>query len=116
MTATISNRRAEESDTANIGRLISQIQREGFGIPIALEDQPDLADIDKFYRTGVSDFWVAETSGRIIGLTKIFLGTTAEFLAAHRFYEKNGFSLIDANDLPERFPRMAVDTRFYQFG
>jgi RimJ/RimL family protein N-acetyltransferase len=41
------------------------------------------------------------------------LGTTAAFLAAHRFYEKSGFRLVDEADLPETFPRMAVDTRFY---
>jgi len=29
------------------------------------------------------------------GFWAIFLGTTPEFLTAHRFYEKNGFSLID---------------------
>ena len=50
---------------------------------------------------------------RAQGLADIFLGTTAQFLAAHRFYEKNGFAAIDPTALPERFPRMAVDTRFY---
>jgi N-acetylglutamate synthase-like GNAT family acetyltransferase len=48
------------------------------------------------------------------GLAQIYLGTTARFLAAHRFYEKNGFALVDADDLPPDFPRMAVDTRFYE--
>ncbi|PIJ50309.1 GNAT family N-acetyltransferase [Erwinia sp. OLTSP20] len=43
----------------------------------------------------------------------VYLGTTAAFLAAHRFYEKHGFSLIDGDDLPVAFPRMAVDSRFY---
>lgn len=47
------------------------------------------------------------------GVTDIYLGTTAQFLAAHRFYEKHGFSPIDASTLPAAFPRMAVDTRFY---
>lgn len=47
-------------------------------------------------------------------VTDIYLGTTAAFLAAHRFYEKNGFDLIDEADLPDAFPRMAVDTRFYR--
>ena len=51
---------------------------------------------------------------RMAGLKDIYLGTTAEFLAAHRFYEKHGFELIEAADLPESFPRMAVDTRFYR--
>lgn len=47
-------------------------------------------------------------------LTDIYLGTTARFLAAHRFYEKNGFTLVEPDHLPDSFPRMAVDTRFYR--
>lgn len=43
----------------------------------------------------------------------IFLGTTEKFLAAHRFYEKNGFTLVERQTLPGAFPVMAVDTRFY---
>ena len=34
----------------------------------------------------------------------------------HRFYEKNGFQLIDPDTLPARFPKMKVDTRFYRLG
>lgn len=44
---------------------------------------------------------------------QIYLGTTAKFLAAHRFYEKNGFRLIEKTELPPAFPVMVVDTRFY---
>ena len=51
---------------------------------------------------------------RTAGLREIVLGTTEKFLAAHRFYEKQGFVPIPADALPERFPRMAVDTRFYR--
>ena len=47
------------------------------------------------------------------GVRRIYLGTTAKFLAAHRFYEKHGFELIDQQDLPDSFPLMMVDTRFY---
>lgn len=47
-------------------------------------------------------------------LREIFLGTTAVMPAAHRFYEKNGFELIEDAQLPPAFPRMAVDTRFYR--
>jgi hypothetical protein len=35
-------------------------------------------------------------------------------VAAHRFYERNGFVQIPAADLPEAFPLMGVDTRFYR--
>lgn len=53
-----------------------------------------------------------ETSKRR-GVKRIYLGTTERFLAAHRFYEKHGFELIEQQDLPARFPLMVVDTRFY---
>lgn len=44
---------------------------------------------------------------------EIFLGTTAQFLAAHRFYEKNGFREVARTSLPSAFPIMQVDTKFY---
>jgi N-acetylglutamate synthase-like GNAT family acetyltransferase len=47
-------------------------------------------------------------------LSTVYLGTTDKFLAAHRFYEKNGFELIDPESLPASFPRMKVDSRFYR--
>jgi N-acetylglutamate synthase-like GNAT family acetyltransferase len=48
-------------------------------------------------------------------LKDIFLGTTSKFLAAHRFYEKNGFSEIDKQTLPATFPIMAIDSKFYHY-
>ena len=48
------------------------------------------------------------------GLKQIYLGTTDKFLAAHRFYEKNGFSEIGRSELPAAFPVMAVDSKFYR--
>lgn len=48
------------------------------------------------------------------GIHDIYLGTTDKFLAAHRFYEKNGFIKIDKKTLPDAFPIMKVDTRFYK--
>ena len=47
-------------------------------------------------------------------LTDIWLGTTDKFVAAHRFYEKNGFRDVSANSLPPAFPLMSVDTKFYR--
>lgn len=57
------------------------------------------------------DRLLAEARDR--GVTQIWLGTTERFLAAHRFYEKNGFGLVAPENLPASFPRMAVDSRFY---
>lgn len=153
------------ADRDVVAALIVPIQREEFGIPITLADQPDLADVAGFYRRGVGEFWVAtpvEAPERVVGtialidigngigvirkmfvasgyrgpewkvarrllahlidharahgLTRLVLGTTDKFLAAHRFYEREGFAVIAADDLPEAFPRMAVDTRFYEMG
>jgi N-acetylglutamate synthase-like GNAT family acetyltransferase len=47
------------------------------------------------------------------GVKQVYLGTTEKFLAAHRFYERNGFQQIAADELPPSFPKMAVDSRFY---
>ncbi|PDT16332.1 GNAT family N-acetyltransferase [Rhizobium sp. J15] len=52
---------------------------------------------------------------RDAGLTDIFLGTTDKFVAAHRFYEKNGFVEIAKADLPRLFPLMPVDSKFYRY-
>lgn len=156
---------ATAGDTEGLRDLIVSIQREEFGLGITWEDQPDLADVDGFYRAGAGEFWVArDRVGRVVGsiglkdcgehrgaLRKMFvvaahrgpgrhgmppvaeqllntllrharsegfatilLGTTEAFTAAHRFYEKHGFTPIDEDELPPTFPRMAVDTRFYR--
>lgn len=143
---------------AELATMIVGIQRDEFGFAISLDDQPDLADIPRFYRVGAGNFWVALDEGRVIGtiglkdfgkgqgaLRKMFvatthrgtlgvahalivtlldwcaahgigdvwLGTTERFVAAHRFYEKEGFERVDEAVLPPHFPRMSVDTRFY---
>ncbi len=46
-------------------------------------------------------------------LESIWLGTIPRLEAAVRFYEKNGFDRVEADDLPLEFPRMAVDTLFF---
>jgi GNAT superfamily N-acetyltransferase len=139
--------------------LVLPIQQQEFGIPITLEDQPDLLDVAGFYRKGAGDFWVAVDDGKVVGsialidigggraalrkmfvaapyrgasfgmarglldtvvahclergVREILLGTTAKYLAAHRFYEKNGFREIRREELPASFPVMAVDSKFY---
>ncbi|MGA9289272.1 MAG: GNAT family N-acetyltransferase [Anaerobacillus sp.] len=45
----------------------------------------------------------------------IYLGTTPQFLAAHRFYQKNGFTEVDRRELPNGFPIVKVDRVFYKF-
>jgi N-acetylglutamate synthase-like GNAT family acetyltransferase len=141
--------------------LILGIQQEEFGIPISLEDQPDLQQIPDFYQQGNGNFWLAVVDGTVAGsialrdignrqvalrkmfvksayrgreagvgqallnnafewaieknVEKIFLGTTEKFLAAQRFYEKNGFAEIAKDQLPKAFPFMTPDVKFYQY-
>ncbi|GAE30498.1 GNAT family N-acetyltransferase [Halalkalibacter hemicellulosilyticus] len=54
--------------------------------------------------------WAKERSMEIV-----YLGTTEQFLAAHRFYEKNGFTPIEMNELPKTFPVLQVDRKFYKY-
>lgn len=46
---------------------------------------------------------------------EIILGTTLQFVAARRFYEKNGFQSVSPEDLPVNFPIMQVDKKFYKY-
>lgn len=142
-------------------RMILDIQQKEFGISITEEDQPDLKNVEGFYKSGNGNFWIALYKNTVIGtialkdigggkgvlrkmfvkqecrgvdwkvssallstllgwssdrdFTGIFLGTTDRFIAAHRFYEKNGFIEIAQDELPENFPLMAVDSRFYKY-
>jgi len=51
---------------------------------------------------------------RKAGMEHLYLGTRSQMQAAHRFYERNGFTRIAKTHLPAAFPLMAVDDTFYQ--
>lgn len=69
----------------------------------------------KAWGTGQALLETLLLSAREQGVKDIFLGTTTLFLAAHRFYEKNGFEEIEVTELPASFPVMHVDTKFYRY-
>ena len=48
------------------------------------------------------------------GVKEIYLGTIDSMHAAHRFYLKNSFDEIPKSSLPETFPVMRVDNRFFK--
>lgn len=48
-------------------KLILPIQQIEFNVPVTLEDQPDLLDIEKNYHQGGGNFWGAIDDGQIIG-------------------------------------------------
>jgi N-acetylglutamate synthase-like GNAT family acetyltransferase len=47
------------------------------------------------------------------GLRQVFLGTPSKLPAAHRFCEKHGFRPVAREQLPARFPALALEDRFY---
>lgn len=47
-------------------------------------------------------------------ITNIYLGTMEQFIAAQKFYKKNGFHKIDRNELPESFIHNPLDSVFYE--
>ncbi|PQZ26431.1 GNAT family N-acetyltransferase [Ochrobactrum vermis] len=57
----------QTEDTESVFALILPIQQNEFDIAITTGDQPDLRDVDGFYRQGNGDFWVAEADGHIVG-------------------------------------------------
>ena len=147
------------AQSAQAVALILPIQREEFGVPITVLDQPDLLDIDEYYIRPGGGFWGAFAAQQLIGtialinagggigvirkmfvkkeyrgkepkaaqqlietlidfarekaLTDLYLGSVDAMKAAHRFYERNGFTRIDPKNLPPNFPRMALDTIFF---
>jgi GNAT superfamily N-acetyltransferase len=54
------------------------------------------------------------THARAQQVHNLMLGTTEHFHAAHRFYERNGFSEIARESLPSHWPRNSVDVKFYR--
>lgn len=150
----------EPSYNQEVAELIISIQRKEFNLPISLEDQPDLSDIQTSYQTK-GNFWIAldTENSKVIGciglvsladdsaaLKKMFvlsayrkdgvgrklvetfldycqekekklvyLGTNSAFAAAQIFYQRLGFQEIKAEDLPNDFPLVAVDNRYYRY-
>jgi GNAT superfamily N-acetyltransferase len=47
--------------------LILPIQKIEFNVPVTLEEQPDLLDVDKYYYRQGGGFWGAEIDGELIG-------------------------------------------------
>jgi len=48
------------------------------------------------------------------GVKEIYLGTIDSMHAAHQFYLKNSFEEVSKSSLPETFPVMRVDNRFFK--
>ncbi|MBX9705669.1 MAG: GNAT family N-acetyltransferase [Gammaproteobacteria bacterium] len=51
---------------------------------------------------------------RQVEIREVYLGTSAKFLTAHRFYEKHEFKEVALESLPSNFFAMQIDTKFYR--
>ena len=64
-----------KSDIRSIGNsyseplinLILTIQQKEFNIPVGIEDQPDLIEIENFYQASGGNFWGAFIDGELVG-------------------------------------------------
>lgn len=57
----------ENQDQNQVVSLILDIQQNEFGVSITIEDQPDLLNINAFYRKGNGNFWCALFEKSIVG-------------------------------------------------
>jgi len=57
---------------------------------------------------------ILETTSRENDIKNLYLGTIEKLQAAIRFYIRNGFKLIEKQNLPSVFPIMSVDTHFFE--
>jgi len=71
MNPSISIQTFQEKYAEEIRSLIFDIQRNEFHIEISPRDQPDLFDISGFYQKGTGNFWVAGSSGKIVGTVSL---------------------------------------------
>ena len=59
-------------------------------------------------------FAAARAWCQALGVAEIWLGTIAQMTAAHNFYRKNGFVEVSKDELPQGFPLVAVDNKFFR--
>jgi len=153
-------RTLNNSHCGQIVDIIIPIQQIEFNVPVTLEAQPDLLDIETYYHQTGGNFWGAFHDRKLVGtigliamggnagcirkmfvrqeyrgkelsaaqtlldtllayckqreINAVYLGTVEQLKAAHRFYERNGFTRIEKADLPKTFPVMPSDTMFYE--
>lgn len=129
----------EKELTDEVVNLILSIQRDEFNVPIKAEDQPDLFEINEFYRKDGGEFWVAFINKKLVGtislkifdkenkegaIRKVFVKKEfrgKKFSVAYSLINnlidycyKNNFTKIDKEMVPHKFPFFSVDNVFYK--
>lgn len=77
-------------DCTEIINLILPIQQIEFNVPITIEDQPDLLDIESNYHQRGGNFWGAKINGELVG-TIALLNTGHNACALRKMFVKKEF-------------------------
>lgn len=88
MNNSISIQEVGNEQSAPLVDLILSIQQFEFGIPITLEDQPDLLDIENFYRLPGGNFWAAFYEGKLVGSIALIKISESEGVIRKMFVNK----------------------------
>jgi len=77
-------------DCTEIIDLILPIQQIEFNVPITIEGQPDLLDIESNYQQGGGNFWGAKIDGELVG-TIALINTGHNACALRKMFVKKEF-------------------------
>jgi len=118
------------ADREGVVALVLEIQRGEFGVPITLEDQPDLADIPGSFQRGRGGFWVAKDGDEVVGTVGLLDGGEAALRKMFVRKDRRGLDGVAARllatlvahayakALPRLFlgtrPEMVAAHRFYE--
>lgn len=91
--------------------MVTEIQPMNYPASMILFTKKDYRGKEKEVAKFLLNILISWCNQKVI--QEIYLGTRAIFLAAHRFYEKNGFDEISKDILPISFPLMQTDSKFY---
>lgn len=69
--------------------LILDIQQNEFGVPITLDQQPDLNTIPEFYQKGNGNFWIALSAQRVVGTIAFIDISNQQFALRKMFVHKD---------------------------
>lgn len=70
---------------------------------------------DKIFQTAIFLLHNAIVWAKTKKVKEIYLRTTLQFVAAHRFYEKHHLENIEPDKLLTNYPIMQVDKKFYKY-
>ena len=85
MSDSIETRIAGNHDGEGIMQLIHRIQSVEFGVPIGLNDQKDLADVERHYGNGGDVFRIAVRDGEVVGTIALNI-LQGNIAALRKFY------------------------------